>query len=76
MSSATKSFWKIKLNQKDFLDKLAIQLHIKEPKEWGSVTKKQVINLGGKTLLWNYEDSIWKTLRNVYPGIILEEMIK
>lgn len=76
MSSTTKSFWRIKQNQKEFLDKLAKQLHIKEPKQWGTVTKRQVIDLGGKTLLCNYEDSLWKILQSVYPGMNLLRITK
>lgn len=40
-------------------------------RSWGTVTKEIVRAHKGSTILNFYEDSMWKMLNSVYPGIFL-----
>lgn len=62
-------FWTSKENQRNFLDKLAGELGIKESRDWGRVTQQQVINHKGGSLLALYQFSLFNALQNVYNEI-------
>ena len=47
-------YWKIEKNITDFLLKVEETLNLKKPEDWNYVTKKQIENLGGSSLLKYY----------------------
>lgn len=69
LSSRKLGYWKDLKNQKQFLDSVAKHLHIQIPKDWGTVTQDKIIELGGTTLLKQYENSLFKTLEKVYSSM-------
>lgn len=71
ISTFPKGYWTLKINQRNFLDNLASKLNIEEPRDWGSITIHQVSAHGGITLLGNYQQSLFRTLKSVYPGFSL-----
>lgn len=61
--------WNNKEVQRLFLQKLAQDLRIKTPNEWGKVSTRQVLALGGSSLLKNiYQGSLFKALKSCFPG--------
>lgn len=64
----TKLGWNDKSKQRKFLEDVAKKLNIKEQKDWGSITRKQVSQLGGGSLLVQYNNSLIKALSNVFSG--------
>jgi len=61
-------FWKKKENRKQFLEELAVKLDIKEPKDWGKVSKQQILeNHGGSLLVMH--NSLRKALSENFPEI-------
>jgi hypothetical protein len=52
-------YWNDKVNQKDFLDRLAIKLNIQKPEDWIKVSTKLVLNEGGH-FLKKYDGSLIK----------------
>lgn len=55
-------------DQRQFFQKLAIKLNIKEPNEWGKVTSKVVINYGGGWILRRHS-SVFQSLVFLFPSI-------
>lgn len=64
-------FWAKLENQRQFLNELAGKFQIKNPNEWGRITKYEFTSQGGSSLLNHYDNSIIKTLKHVYPGTII-----
>jgi hypothetical protein len=62
-------FWKSMENQKNFLLKMAetLQFPVGDLSPWYRVIGKDIIRLGGKSLLLEYNSSIPKMLREVFP---------
>jgi len=58
-------FWHKKQNQRDFLDKLEIDLGLKGKHDWINVTKKHFLEKGGGTLLKKYGNSPSKVVQSV-----------
>lgn len=51
------------------MDKAAIELHIKTPRDWGKITLSRFYDIGGGTLLSNYyKNSLYGCLQSVYKG--------
>lgn len=66
-----RNHWLDKRNQKIFLDEIAKKLVIKSPSDWGKVKKRDVLLLGGNTILQRYYNgSIKSALQSVYPGML------
>jgi hypothetical protein len=55
-------------SQRIFLDNFANKHVITEPKDWGKVTIYQLDNSNGTSLLNIYKNTIFKMLKEVYPG--------
>lgn len=68
-SRSPHGYWNNKDNQKIFLEGIASKLGIKKYSDWGRVTILQIKELGGISLLHNYNDSLFASLKNVFPGI-------
>src|SRR4051812_32692542 len=61
------SYWKNHSNQKDFFDRLAVQLKVKILDDWYSITRKDILRCGGSPLLHRHGGSMSKALQAVYP---------
>lgn len=66
-----KSYWGSIDNSKNFLDKVAKQLSIQAPSDWGKVTSWRLCELGGRSLLNYYNGSLFACLQSVYKGIFI-----
>jgi hypothetical protein len=53
-------YWDNVQNQRQFFDQAAIQLQIKEPKDWFQVKVNDIVQLGGVSLLKKYNKSLCK----------------
>lgn len=73
-----RGFWKLKENQKKFLDKLGKELGIKGHEDWYNITTKEVEHKGGTIkpyfpifqgygLLEQHNHSLARALQYVYP---------
>lgn len=54
--------------ERKFLQVLAQKMHITSPKEWGRVTYQIINDNGGVTLLSHYKGSIFRMLKDMFPG--------
>lgn len=64
-----KSYWQSTSNRKKFIELIAKKLKIKEPREWGKVTKSRFCELGGASILLYYNGSIFHCLQSLYKGL-------
>lgn len=64
----SRGFWELKQNQRNFLDGIAYQFQIKEPKQWGTIRTQDIMKSKGVSLILKYDGSIFETLKTVYPG--------
>jgi hypothetical protein len=64
-----KGYWDLKENRRKFLDSLFQTLNLKSLSDWGKVKKEDINEHGGNTLLMMYETSIFKMLKDNYPGL-------
>jgi hypothetical protein len=55
-------------NQRDFFEYVADELNIETQRQWYSVDKKLIEELGGLKFLTEYGNSLRKTLQYVFPG--------
>lgn len=61
--------WGLQENQKTFLEKFAAKFNIKNPEEWGLVSKQQICKEGGETLLRDYYSfSLYEALKSNFKG--------
>lgn len=58
-------------NQKEFLRVVARVLNVKQHRDWGKISIKQVIEVGGRALLKQYKYSLQRALQALYPGNLL-----
>jgi hypothetical protein len=56
--SAATAYWKNVANQRQFLDKVAIELGIQKPEEWHKVSARQVKEKGGRFIKNYYNNSL------------------
>lgn len=61
-------FWTEKETQRKFFENLSLQLRVHEPKDWGKVSTRQVIKLGGNSILRIYGRSLFRALKHIFPG--------
>lgn len=64
----SQSYWNSMKNRRRFLDEVAHQLEIQNPKDWGKVTIHKIRELGGNSLLHHYGNSLFACLQSVYRG--------
>ena len=63
-----RGFWLQRSNQRIFLDEFAKKNGIKQPQDWGTVTVSQMRSQNGGSLLDLYNNSVLRTLKEVYTG--------
>jgi hypothetical protein len=63
----SKGYWKSKINQKIFLDKLAEEMNLKTSLDWKRITSQQIKDKGGHSLLMYYNSSLSQILKSIYP---------
>lgn len=64
----SKGFWLDGHNQRVFLDSLAKEKEVLNPKDWISKTKREVYTNRATSLLSKYGGSLFETLKTVYSG--------
>lgn len=60
-------YWESATNRREFMDELWKELRIESPKDWSSVTTKDILSHGGNSLLKQFK-TIPKLLNAIYPG--------
>lgn len=61
-------YWESSANRKLFLEKVARNFDVKEPRDWGRVTIQNIHELGGTSLLSYYNGSLFSCLQVIYQG--------
>lgn len=51
------------------LEKIKFQYGIKEPRNWGDLTRTQIAQAAGKFFLKQYRNSLYECLKSIHPGI-------
>lgn len=70
-----KGYWFHKDNQRLFLQKFAQQMNIENPSDWGRIRLHELLERGALPLYMMHEGSIFKLLKNVFPGILLSQVV-
>eukprot|EP01114_Cavostelium_apophysatum_P017176 TRINITY_DN5039_c0_g1_i2.p1 TRINITY_DN5039_c0_g1~~TRINITY_DN5039_c0_g1_i2.p1 ORF type:complete len:696 (+),score=154.40 TRINITY_DN5039_c0_g1_i2:15-2102(+) len=60
-------YWKVKANQRQFMDRMSKVFNIQHHEDWLRVKASDVQERGGSTLLGYYNGSLLKTVTAVYP---------
>lgn len=69
-SNLPRFYWKDKVNQRAFFEKLSQKLGIKSPRELSRVGIETVRAHGGVSLLKIYGNSLKEALKSIFPGSI------
>src|SRR5690348_8317947 len=62
--SIPKGYWDDPLNRNDFLSNLFKSLQLSEMDDWYNISSKDIINYGGSSLLYYYDNSLFKMLQS------------
>lgn len=62
-------YWKLKENQRKFLDNAGRKLGVREPKDWGNITFIQMQQAGCMAILNQYNSSPYEALTSIYSEI-------
>lgn len=74
--SVPNGFWKVKENQREFLQFVAQKFNIKQPYDWKNVSIQNVLDERGTSLLNKYYNgSLYKALKSNFPGIFIAFVI-
>lgn len=65
-----KGYWKLKQNQRNFLEKVALKFNVKNEQDWHRIGTRDIIAEGGAALLARYGNSLMRSLKSVFPGSI------
>lgn len=65
---AGRNFWTIPCNQRQFLEKFALEHGITSPQDWKKIRVEHVNKSGGRGLLAHYDGSLFKALSNLYSS--------
>lgn len=55
-------------NARKIILQLGDKLGVKNPKDWGDISVKQITELNGGKVIRNYGNSIYWTLHSLFPG--------
>lgn len=55
-------------NRENFLQELASKFKILKPSDWGKITNQEICSAGGKSLLRNYNNSLFSCLQSTFKG--------
>jgi len=61
-------YWDNKENEKDYVEWLGKQLNFRDMKDWYRITRKDIMDKGGDSLLLKYDSSPPKLLITIYPN--------
>lgn len=61
------SCWNEPVNCREFLDWLAVQLHITKKEDWYSVKHSTLVDKGAASILNHFNDSLFQALSTAYP---------
>jgi hypothetical protein len=65
-------FWEVSTNQRDFLDWLGRHLGFTRMEDWYQVTKRDIIEHGGASLLHRFNNSPSEALKTIYCEFLWE----
>lgn len=65
-----RGYWSSEFNQRKFFNKIANLLNVKSPKEWGNISVRNVIKLGGARIIETNGGSMIRALKKAYPGTL------
>src|SRR5690349_16646044 len=68
-SKVPHNYWKDKTNQLKALRELEGKLKISQPEDWYRIKNSNVIEQGGKALLYQYNGSLSRMLSTLYPAV-------
>ena len=69
-----KNYWLNIENQRKYFNWLSNKLNIKSNEDWYNVKLSDIENNGGSSLLKNYyENSLFKSLKSIYPNIKFDQ---
>lgn len=66
---APRGYWFNKENQRQFLKQIARDFDVCTPGDWGKIPVQKVIDKGGSFLVNHYNGSLYKALKELFPGI-------
>lgn len=55
------------------MDSIRIKLSIVSPKDWGKLSRKQILDMGGSGILAYYKNSLQTALETIYPDITWQD---
>lgn len=67
ISKKSTDFWKVKENQKQFLEDFARRNSVMVPEDWINVRRKDFIRQGGLSILLHNGDTLYETLKSNFP---------
>lgn len=56
------------IHRRNFLEQFAKQMNIAKPSDWGKVGYETLANSGGSSILVYYDGSIFRMLKDIFPG--------
>lgn len=62
------SYWTSKQNMRQYMDSIALKLHVRSPKEWGQISNRLFKESGGGSLLLYHKNSLFFCLQSAYEG--------
>lgn len=65
--SKRRKAWEDASERRAFMDSIAVQHNVKEPKDWREVRAEDLVEAGGSRLLARYGNSMWQLLKGEYP---------
>ena len=59
--------WDDKKSQRNFLDWAGTTLNVKKMEDWYKIQFKDIVQLGGKPLLYNYNNNVSEMIPSLFP---------
>lgn len=67
-NNVPKEHWQSLQNQRQFMEQFARQRNLSKPSDWGNVTFRSVVDMGGTFIVHYYHCSVFKALVTLFPG--------
>lgn len=63
-----KEHWQSLQNQRQFMEQFARRRNVSKPSDWGKVTFRSIVQMGGTFIVYYYHCSVFKALVTLFPG--------
>lgn len=70
-SRKSAKYWSRIELQRQFLDQLGNKFGITKMQDWGNIPPETLFNYGGRTLLRNFNFSMYRMFSSIYPGTLI-----